>query len=125
MAEPVEFKFTIPEDRTEVEIVVPKTTFVLSAEAIDELTKALAQVRAGLNPPAKADYALGQICDPVRDPKWLTEPDVMGADSLLHIRHPGLGWLHFLFPKPEAAKLAGFLQAQVEIRPEQSSGPKH
>jgi hypothetical protein len=41
----------------------------------------------------------------------------MLGNSLLHIRDPRYGWLHYWIPKGEAAKLAKALQAQVDAPP--------
>jgi len=71
-------------------------------------------------PEVERDCALGQKCNALGDPIWRTEPELMEGNSLLHVRHPGLGWLHFLIPKTEAEKLAGFLQAQVSQQPAQA-----
>ena len=39
----------------------------------------------------------------------------MMGGSLLHIRHPGLGWLHFVLLKESAAALGRLLLAQAEL----------
>jgi hypothetical protein len=48
----------------------------------------------------------------MRDPAFELEADQLAGDSLLHIRHPHFGWLHFIFSKAEAKKLGGLLLAQ-------------
>ncbi|HKU70053.1 MAG TPA: hypothetical protein VJQ51_04375, partial [Burkholderiales bacterium] len=45
------------------------------------------------------------------NPSWRIEPDSMSQGMILHIRHSGFGWLHFLFPKEECARLGGGLLA--------------
>ena len=91
----------------------PESVLHLDAKGVDELIRLLAQYRAGMSEQHPADFAAGQKVPAIRNPRWVTEPEVMTGETLFHIRHSGLGWLHFLIPKPEAAKLASLFKAQV------------
>jgi hypothetical protein len=70
-----------------------------------------------MRPEISKTFALGQVVGAVSNPAWVTEPDAMLGNTLLHIRDPRFGWLHYLIPKEEARKLAGLLQAQADAEP--------
>lgn len=92
----------------------PPCRVTLEAAQVDDLLHNLGLLRASMTDQHPAEFALGQKTMAVPDPRWATEPDLLNGDSLIHLRHPGFGWLHFLIPRTDAAKLAGYLQAQVE-----------
>jgi hypothetical protein len=113
----------LEDDRQTVTITFPSEPIVelrYGLAAIEDMIRHLGEMRASMLPEVAATYPMGQRVEAVRDPPWVTEPDVMMGDSLLHLRDPRYGWLHYLIPKPEAAKLAGYLQAQVEGQPSTS-----
>ena len=47
----------------------------------------------------------------------LTEPEMMLGNSVLHIRDPRYGWLHYVLSRKSARKLAGLLAAQADAPP--------
>jgi len=97
----------------------PPVALKLDAVQIDDLLRNLGMFRGGMQPEVPAGYALGQKVEAVLNPAWMTEPDLLMGDSLLHLRDPRFGWLHYLIPKGEAKKLAGFLQNQANAAQEQ------
>jgi hypothetical protein len=96
---------------------VPNVALKLDAAGIEEMQKNLGTLRAAMKPEVSKTFALGQGVHAVPDPIWMTEPDVMLGNSLLHIRDPRFGWLHYLIPKNEARKLAEYLQNQADAPP--------
>jgi hypothetical protein len=53
----------------------------------------------------------------VIDPNWATEPAVInqGFHTILHIRDPRFGWLHYALPRDEARNLAALIQHQLDL----------
>ncbi len=104
----------------------PPVQLKLDAEQVDNMLANLGEFRAHLKPPVQSDWAPGQLVGAVPDPRWVTEPDVMEGNSILHVRDPRYGWLHYLIPREEARKLVSFLQAQVDAPPPgQGPGKSH
>jgi hypothetical protein len=95
----------------------PPVSLTLDVAAIEEMLKFLGIFRAGLAPEIPMWFALGQTVEAIPDPAWITEADAMLGNSLLHIRDPRYGWLHYMIPRAEARKLAGYLQMQVDTPP--------
>lgn len=95
----------------------PPATLKLDAQGVEEILSNLGEFRALMKPEIPRDYALGQKSEAIPDPKWVTEPDALMGNSLLHIRDPRFGWLHYLIPKAAAQKLAEFLQNQITAPP--------
>jgi hypothetical protein len=93
---------------------VPAVQIKLDAAGIDDLLKNLGNFRGAMKPEVPIKNPLGQKTKAVFGPAWATEPDIMRGDSLLHIRDPRYGWLHYLLPRSDAANLAKHLQSQVD-----------
>ena len=104
----------------------PPVALKLDAQHVEEILKNLGEFRAHMKPEIPHDHAMGRKIEAVPDPKWVTEPDAMIGNSLLHIRDPRFGWLHYLIPRDEARKLGGVLQTQADAPPPgQESGKPH
>lgn len=93
----------------------PPVEIVFTTAQIDDLLRNLGMFRGTMKPAAAESYALGQTVEAIPNPAWKTQPDAMLGNSLLHIRDPRFGWLHYMIPKDEARKLAGYLQSQVDL----------
>ena len=93
----------------------PPVDIRLDTSQIDEHLQRLGQFRSRMKPDIAFDWALGQKVGAVPDPRYVTEPEVMQGNSLLHIRDPRFGWLHYILPRDEAKKLGEFLVAQAEL----------
>jgi hypothetical protein len=106
---------TIPTD--------PPVALQLDASQVDAMLQNLGLFRGSMQPDVPAAYALGQKTPAIRDPAWVSEPEAMMGDSLLHIRDPRFGWLHYIIPKSEAKKLADFLQIQAAAPPPPAGVP--
>ena len=92
----------------------PPVALQLDAAAIDDMLKSLGEFRANMLPPHAPEFALGQTFLSVPNPAWATEPDAMLGNSILHLRDPRFGWLHYMIPKEQAGKLADYLKVQAE-----------
>ncbi len=102
----------------------PPVQLKLDSEQIDNLLVNLGEFRSHMEPPVSDDWALGQKLGALPDPRWAAEPDLMQGDSLLHLRDPRYGWLHYLIPRHEAAKLGDLLKKQSESPPPGQSQAK-
>jgi hypothetical protein len=95
----------------------PPTMIQFDAAGIDELFERLGDMRAAMHPLIQADFPQGQKVKVTPDPRWVVEPDALLGNSILHIREPRFGWLHFWIPKEEARKLGELLIAQAAAPP--------
>jgi hypothetical protein len=92
----------------------PFVQLKLNVGEVEEMLKNLGRFRAMMKPEIATQFPPGQKVEAVSDPSWLTEIDAMAGSTLLHLRDPRYGWLHYLIPADEARKLAGFLQARAD-----------
>lgn len=102
----------------------PPVALQFDTNGVDEILRNLGEFRARMKPDIAPKFALGQKVGAIGDPVWATEPDLMRGHSLLHLRDPRYGWLHYLLPPHEAAKLATFLNKQVELASTQQAPDK-
>ncbi|MEQ8345098.1 MAG: hypothetical protein RIB84_23990 [Sneathiellaceae bacterium] len=86
----------------------------MDADGLDELIAGLRTIRMHAQPPVQQNFSLGQKFAAIPDPQWLTEPEIMRGDSILHIKDPGFGWLHYILPPESAQKLSDFLRQQAD-----------
>ena len=96
---------------------VPPLAVKLSTEAVDDVLRNLGDFRAKMRPPPVSVWAPGQTFHAIANPRWMTEPEAMMGNSVLHIRDPRYGWLHYVLPRKGARKLAGLLAAQAGAPP--------
>jgi hypothetical protein len=80
---------------------------------VEELQQALGQIRGNMIPEVSATLAQGEKISIVPNPVWVAVPAGTTGDSVLHFRDPRYGWVHYLIPKTEGAKLLTFLQKQI------------
>src|SRR5262245_14331201 len=86
-----------------------------NAAGVETLQRSLGVFRERMQPKIPATFAVGQgsRVEAAINPAWSTEPEMSEGNSLLHIRHADFGWLHFVFPRAQAAKLGDALQRQA------------
>ncbi len=92
----------------------PPVALKLNVSEVEDMLKNLGMFRSGMQPEAPKTFAMGQKVSAVPDPIWVTEPDLMLGNSLLHLRDPRFGWLHYLLPRDEARKLGNYLLQQAD-----------
>lgn len=78
----------------------------LSSMDVDAVIGQLSKLREQMKPEVSRSLPDGNHQGPV-DPIWQVSPAV--DQKILFVRHPGLGWLSFVFPPPEAKKLGNAL----------------
>lgn len=112
--------WTLDPDHKTVTLTIPANPSVavkFDVAAIDEILKNLGAFRAAMAPEVARENPLGRKVEAVPDPIWFTQPEALQGDSLLHIRDPRFGWLHYLIPRHEASKLGTLLLAQSQQPP--------
>jgi hypothetical protein len=92
----------------------PPVALQLDVAGIEDILKNLGDFRSVMWPEVTKIYRLGQMVKAIPNPIWATEPDAIEGNTLLHIRDPRYGWLHYMLPREEARKLAAYIQNQVE-----------
>lgn len=92
----------------------PPIALKLNLADVEDILRNLGEFRAVMKPEIPKSYAMGQTVRALPNPAWVTEPDALAGDSLLHLRDPRYGWLHYLIPREEARNLARYLQTQVD-----------
>ncbi len=120
--------WSLSDDGKTVTVNIPSTPPValrMDAAEVDNMLEKIGEFRELMTPGHPTDYPPRREYIFVPEPLWRSEPDIMEGYPLLHILHPGFGWLHFAFPRHEAAKLVRNLQAQVEAPPGEPSGYRH
>ncbi len=63
-----------------------------------------------------AEPAEGMV-QAVVDPAWVAPPYKAPQGRVLIVRHPGLGWIHFIFPEERAEQVSKVLAADVQPAP--------
>jgi hypothetical protein len=113
---PMTLEATLAPDRLTTSLVLsmdgrPLGHIVLDASALENLITALANARAAMTQPVAPEIASGTNLRSIIDPTWRIRipphPSVPGP--ILALRHPGFGWLSFVFPDIEANSLAQWL----------------
>lgn len=112
-----QFEWRLSEDRKTALLIAPTDpplAMSFTAESLDGLLRSAMDMRASMTPPHPSDWPFGKTAGAIRNPRVVSELEAKEGGSLLHLRHPGYGWLHFLLPKADAAKLADLLREQAE-----------
>lgn len=95
----------------------------MTTAEVDSSLLHLAAARSALLPEIPQTWEGGKVTENVmRDPAWRLETDRLAGDSLLHLRHPHFGWVHFIFSKAEAKGIGQLLVAQGTAPPPKASG---
>ena len=112
--------WSLSDDRKTITVLFPSSppvALIWDTAQVDEHLKQMGEMRAAMLPEPPREFVQGQKVEAVADPIWSTEPELMGGDSLLHVRDPRFGWLHYLIPRNTAGRLAAFLKAQSDSPP--------
>jgi len=93
----------VSEHHLQIEATTP--LFNLTASDVDSVISELSRFRKKMKPEVPRQLAGGQFEEGVVDPIYAI-PLRQGPDEkILFLRHPGLGWVTFIFPLHEAEKL--------------------
>ena len=114
----------LEDDHKEVTVTFPTDPPIalqLDVFKVENLLENLGQFRAAMKPEVEMDWQPGQTVNALSDPRWYIEPERMQGNSLLHLRDPRYGWLHYMIPRNEARKLGQYLIDQADAP---DPGPK-
>ncbi|MFJ2989968.1 hypothetical protein ACIPF8_19045 [Collimonas sp. NPDC087041] len=100
----------------------PPMAFKLNGSQVDEMLRNLGDLRALMTDQHSSRWPFGQTFEAVPHPAWSSEPEVQKGNSILHIRDPRYGWLHYVIPREHARQLGGILSTQAEA-PASEPGP--
>jgi hypothetical protein len=82
------------------------------AEHVSALINVLSQIRAEMSPPVPEQPPAAHEVEALHDPRYVTELHAFSGGTLFEFRHPSLGWLEFVVPSLERARIARFLAEQ-------------
>jgi hypothetical protein len=100
----------------------PPVALILRTEDIDSLLENLGKFRSLMEPPVPINYVPAATVQAIPDPAWYSYPEAMVGNSVISVRDPRFGWLHYVLARENAKKLGELLvrQAQLPLTP---SGP--
>jgi hypothetical protein len=84
----------------------PSQISVLTTKVVEQHIDALAEIRGQLEPPVPESLPHDQPVHVTHDPIWLLYAFPQCGGFMLHLRHPGVGWLHFVLSEANAGRLA-------------------
>jgi hypothetical protein len=88
----------------------------LDSASVEKHIHDLAQHRANLIDPVTPTLDAGSRLEAIVDPRWRV-PKPIEQGRVLALRHPGLGWLSFVFPDKEARAIAEWLTKESPAQP--------
>ena len=91
-----------------------KTT--LSAKESQELVELIGMVRM-MTPASIAEEPSEGVVQAVVDPAWRAPAYKAPQGRVLILRHPGLGWIHFIFPEDKADRVSKLLAMELADAP--------
>jgi hypothetical protein len=83
--------------------------------SVEALIATLGQTRSQMLEPVPMNLAEGILPLAAYDPRWHILPDTENKFATFWIRHPGLGWSGYGFPRHEAGNIARWLRKIVPI----------
>jgi hypothetical protein len=94
----------------------PPSKLVLQTKDVEEMLKHLGNFRGQMSPQVPLEYDVSApTVQAIPVPAWYSFPETMQGQSVLGLRDPRFGWLHYLLPKDHAKKLAMILNAQADM----------
>ena len=83
-----------------------------SAQHIDDLIRVLAQIREEMAPAVPEEPPGSAAIEPLHAPRYVTELHRFSGGTVFEFRHPALGWMEFLLPSAERARIVRYLDEQ-------------
>jgi tetratricopeptide (TPR) repeat protein len=87
----------------------------LDTVGVEDVLAAFGAARASMKPEIPIAFERDQARLTASNPAWYSQPETNWGGSWLSIRDPQFGWRHYVFPKDDARRLAGYLQTQVNM----------
>jgi hypothetical protein len=92
----------------------PSAPVKIDTADVEDIVRNLGRFRSFMLPETPPELPSERMVDAHPDPHWRVEAEIMTGDSLLHIRDPRFGWLHFLLPRESARLLGETLTSQAD-----------
>ena len=110
---------SLSEDGEELKLTIPAAggmglTLPLDTGQVDDLIALLVRLRPDMTPPVPETFPDTKTFAGVLDPCGFKGSDRWGDYILLHLRHPGVGWLHFGIPMAKARAMGRVLGEKAE-----------
>lgn len=112
--DPITVRTRVEADRQSISLEMsaddgPLGHVFLAGSDIEDFIQQLSRHRAELVDEVPRSLDVGSRVEAQIDPVWRLTHSADGP--LLHLRHPGIGWLTFLFPEKEAEAIGRHLLA--------------
>lgn len=104
-------------------LTIENENLTVNAAQIDEIIAGLAGLRARMAPVVAMDPAFNGHVNVTLDPRYWVSHDALHNATLLRLRHPGHGWLAYLVPTNETARMRDLLDQQVAVQEAANSTP--
>lgn len=97
--------------------IVGDDTLAFSPDQVDGILAALVDIRRQMSPPVPRTHDQSKSFKTDLD-GWFVDQGLMNGQPFVHVRHPGLGWMHLGLSKEDALKMARWLIEFGEAQPE-------
>jgi hypothetical protein len=87
----------------------PPIRVELDAVETDDVIKNLGEMRVMMRPEQPAYFDSVQAAYTIFNPHWACDHEPALAHTVLHIRDPRYGWLHYVIPRDVGEELASAL----------------
>lgn len=87
----------------------PSSKVTLDVKDVDAVIAGFAQLRAAMTPEIPRELPDSAHERGVLGPPWAVARHPSAPEKTLFLRHPGFGWITFIFPPQEAEKLGNAL----------------
>jgi hypothetical protein len=94
----------------------PAARMVVDASELDAIIARLAKLRSQLHEEVTPQLEAGDRVEAVLGPSWRIAPAPNPDTRFLVLRHPGHGWLGYLFPAPIAEEIGQWLTHDLSGR---------
>lgn len=105
-------------------LAFPEPSVRMNANQLSKLLETLGRVRLNMVPEIdSAPPDLNQKLESVAFPPWQVSLETMTDGALLHLRHPGFGWLGFVFNGTDLVDLRDILSEVIDEIQKQTPRP--
>lgn len=102
----------------------PAAVLEIDAAQLEQLLQGLGEMRTRIEPRVEAEWQPGRSVQAITNPRFSAEVPKDKDFTVLHLRDPRFGWLHYAVPLPECGRLAEFL-ARAANRNAAPQPPQH
>ncbi|MBS7699517.1 MULTISPECIES: hypothetical protein [unclassified Chelatococcus] len=103
----------------------PAVALEIDAAQLEQILQGLGEMRARMEPRVEADWQPGRPVQAITNPRFSAELPQDKDFTVLHLRDPRFGWLHYAVPFPECGRLAEFLARAVKRKASPEAPQQH